>query len=69
MAWSTYLKTLSDYRTGLNLPEGRVPQTFLVADVAGEIAGRTSIRHELNEFLEREGGHIGARPPVRVGAR
>jgi predicted acetyltransferase len=36
-----------------------VPTTFLVADVGGEIVGRTSIRHELNEFLAREGGHIG----------
>jgi predicted acetyltransferase len=31
----------------------------LVADVAGEIVGRTSIRHQLNDFLEREGRHIG----------
>jgi predicted acetyltransferase len=59
MAWSTYLNALSDHRTGRNLPAGMVPQTFLVADVAGEIVGRTSIRHELNETLERVGGHIG----------
>ena len=32
---------------------------FLVAEVAGQLVGRTSIRHELNEFLAREGGHIG----------
>jgi predicted acetyltransferase len=36
-----------------------VPSTFLVAEVNGEIVGRTSIRHQLNEFLLREGGHIG----------
>ncbi len=36
-----------------------MPATFLVADVGGQIVGRTSIRHELNEFLAREGGHIG----------
>ena len=59
MPWSTYLKTLNDYRTGMNLPAGLVPQTFPVADVGGELVGRTSIRHGLNEFLEREGGHIG----------
>ena len=30
-----------------------------MADVDGEIVGRSSIRHELNEFLAHEGGHIG----------
>lgn len=33
--------------------------TFLIADVDGVIVGRTSIRHELNAYLLREGGHIG----------
>jgi predicted acetyltransferase len=42
-----------------NLPPRFVPGTFLVADVAGQIVGRSSIRFELNEFLLREGGHIG----------
>lgn len=59
MAWDTYLKTLDEHRAGVNLPAGRVPATFLVADVAGEIVGRASIRHELNDFLARQGGHIG----------
>jgi len=59
MPWSAYLKTLDEQRAGVSLPAGRVPATFLVADVAGEIVGRSSIRHALNEFLEREGGHIG----------
>ena len=59
MPWITYLKTLAGHRTGMNLPAGLVPQTLLVADVGGEIVGRTSIRYELNEFLEREAGHIG----------
>jgi predicted acetyltransferase len=59
MAWDTYLKTLQEHRAGLNLTAERVPATFLVADVAGEIVGRASIRHELNAFLAREGGHIG----------
>lgn len=59
MEWGAYLKTLDDHRRGMNLPDGVVPGTFLVADVAGTIVGRTSIRHELNDFLWREGGHIG----------
>lgn len=57
--WTNYLNNLDDYRRGLNLPAGRVPVTFLVADVGGTIVGRASIRHELNDLLEREGGHIG----------
>jgi predicted acetyltransferase len=59
LAWPEYLKRLDQVRCGIALREGRVPATFLVADVAGEITGRASIRHRLNEHLEREGGHIG----------
>lgn len=59
MSWPAYLKLLEDHRTGVNLPAGYVPATFLAADVAGQLVGRTSIRHRLNDFLTREGGHIG----------
>jgi len=59
MPWAEYLAHRADQRAGIDLPEGFVANTFLVADVAGHIVGRTSIRHELNEFLAREGGHIG----------
>jgi predicted acetyltransferase len=59
MAWDTYLKTLPERRAGVSLPADKVPATFLVADVAGKIVGRASIRHELNDYLAREGGHIG----------
>lgn len=59
MAWATYVEELQDRRKGLNLPPGWVAETFLVAEVGGEIVGRTSVRHELTEYLAREGGHIG----------
>jgi predicted acetyltransferase len=59
MPWDAYLKYLEDARAGVGLAPGLVPATFLVADVAGEIVGRSSIRHRLNDHLEREGGHIG----------
>jgi len=59
MAWDAYLKILEDQRAGTGLPPGWVPATFLVADVAGEIVGRSSIRHALNDVLAREGGHVG----------
>lgn len=59
MAWGTYLKTLDEQRAGVTLPADRVPEAFLVADVAGEIVGRSSVRYTLNDVLAREGGHIG----------
>jgi predicted acetyltransferase len=57
--WAGYLKELEDHRHGRNLPAGHVPGTFLVADVAQQIVGRTSIRFTLNAFLAERGGHIG----------
>jgi len=59
MSFDDYIKQLKDHRAGVNLPARLVPSTFLVAKVDGEIVGRTSIRHRLNEFLFHEGGHIG----------
>ena len=59
MSWAAYLQTLADHRAGVQVPPGLVPSTFLVADVGGQIVGRASIRHELNESLMLEGGHIG----------
>ncbi len=59
LGWDDYLAMLADYRAGRNLPAPLVPSTFLVADSGCEIVGRTSIRHEFNEFLRNEGGLIG----------
>jgi predicted acetyltransferase len=58
-SFDDYLAALDGWRDGLDIPSGMVPSTFLVADAGGVIVGRTSIRHRFNEFLEREGGHIG----------
>ena len=65
--WSSYLRRLELLRSGSGGPEGWVPSTFLVAQVAGELVGRTSIRHSLNAWLARWGGHIGyaVRPAFR----
>jgi predicted acetyltransferase len=58
-SWNGYLQRLDGQRRGVCVPEGHVPMTFLVAEVGGCLVGRTSIRHELNDRLRREGGHIG----------
>ena len=63
--WSAYVERLDRWRH--DPPEGMVPATFLVADVGGDLVGRVSVRHELDEFLSFEGGHIGyaVRPAFR----
>jgi predicted acetyltransferase len=60
MAFRRYLEVLAEQEQGINLPSPQhVPSTFLFAFVGQRIVGRTSIRHRLNDFLERERGHIG----------
>jgi predicted acetyltransferase len=59
MPFTRYLDVLAEAQRGEHLPPGRVPVTFLFAFVGPRIVGRVTIRHRLNEFLEREGGHIG----------
>jgi predicted acetyltransferase len=57
--WADYLAQMQVRRAGVDLPSRWVPSTFLLAEVDGEVVGRVSIRHQLNDFLAREGGHIG----------
>ena len=59
MPLTRYLQVLAEHARGENLPPNHVPSTFLFAFAASRIVGRVSIRHELNEFLMRVGGHIG----------
>jgi predicted acetyltransferase len=65
--WLAYLDRLDSSKRGEDVPVGRVPSTFLVAEVDGHIVGRVSIRHELNAYLAERGGHIGygIRPEFR----
>ena len=58
-SFEAYLQSLDDRRHGRNLKPDWVPETFLLADVAGVVVGRISIRHELNDHLRSNGGHIG----------
>ena len=57
--FTEYIKKLERWSLGKDLPNKFVPNTFLVGIVDNQIVGRLSIRHRLNDFLERIGGHIG----------
>lgn len=59
MPYQEMLTILEDECAGRNLAPGRVAHTMLYAFLDGKIIGRVSIRHELNDFLLRRGGHIG----------
>jgi len=59
MPLARYVELLQQHARGENLPPDHVPSTFLFAFDASRIVGRVAIRHELNAFLLRVGGHIG----------
>lgn len=50
---------LKCWKTGKRLPQDWVPATTLFLLRGGKFLGRVSIRHKLNDFLLRIGGHIG----------
>ena len=59
MPFARYLEMLEQQSRGENLPRNHVPSRFLFAFDRLRIVGRVAIRHELNDFLRRVGGHIG----------
>ena len=59
LSFDAYLRVLDDHEHGRSLPERHVPSSVLFGFVGPVIVGRLSFRHALNEFLLREGGHIG----------
>lgn len=67
LSWRDQLALFASEEIGVGLAENRVRSSFFVAVVQGRIVGRVSIRHELNDHLLREGGHIGyaVRPQFR----
>jgi predicted acetyltransferase len=57
-SFDEWIARLDAHRCGRDLGDW-VPGTFLLADADGSVVGRVSVRHELNEWLASEGGHIG----------
>jgi predicted acetyltransferase len=64
--FAEHIERLELQRRGRDLGD-LVEATWLVADVGGQLVGRTSIRHHLNDDLAFHGGHIGygVRPAFR----
>lgn len=57
--WEEILAQVRRDALGEALPPDRVRADFLVAEVGGDIVGRTSIRYGLTPWLATYGGHIG----------
>lgn len=52
-------KARRDADTSIPAPEGWVHNDLYWITDAGEVVGFIAVRHELNDFLRRVGGHIG----------
>jgi predicted acetyltransferase len=59
MDFPQMMAILDHEKSGVGLPEGRVPATMLYGFLSDQIVGRVNIRHRLNEKLSFRGGHLG----------
>jgi len=57
--FSTFRKQQEQWSQGKDLPMGFVPCSYYVGVLEDRIVGRIFLRHELNDFLARIGGHLG----------
>jgi predicted acetyltransferase len=58
--YEKYISIVPGFSKGEHIPSEHVPCTFLFAfNEQDELVGRTSIRHELTDFLLKAGGHVG----------
>lgn len=67
--YDEWLVTAENFHKGINMPEGFVPGStyFAFRKSDGRMIGTINIRHALNDYLLKEGGHIGysVRPTER----
>jgi len=59
VTFAHWVETLDRHHRGEHVRPDRVPASFLLAEVDGEVVGRTSVRFRLNDWLRLEGGHVG----------
>ena len=66
-SFEAWLDRLGHQARGVVDRPRHVPAEFLLAEVDGQVVGRVSIRHELNDWLRHQGGHVGygVRPAFR----
>ncbi|MDH5673051.1 MAG: GNAT family N-acetyltransferase [Myxococcales bacterium] len=57
--FDAYVRQVANWKRGRDMPTPFVPNTFLVGVVGAKIVGRLSLRHELNDALRQDGGHVG----------
>jgi predicted acetyltransferase len=57
--FAAWVAMLLDHERGRNVPDEMVASTTRWIAVDGRLVGFLSIRHDLNEFLREQGGHIG----------
>ena len=57
--FSAFVQQQENWSKGMGLPKGFVPCSYYVGVLDDQIVGRVFIRHKLNDFLERIGGHLG----------
>lgn len=54
------IEMLEGYSKGIGLKEGQVEHsTYWLVNAEGKVLGAVNIRHRLNEYLLKKGGHIG----------
>jgi len=54
-----WIKQQYDYDRGINMPDWMVPQSSFWLYDGEKVIGSGRLRHCLNDFLEKESGHIG----------
>jgi predicted acetyltransferase len=59
MVFLEMVQRLRNESKGIDLRDGKVPATMFYGFVNGEIVGRIHVRHYLNDFLLKCGGHVG----------
>ncbi len=66
-AFAAWVREREMHERGEAVPEGWVPSSLRWVTEDGEILGTIRLRHQLNELLLRDGGHIGyaVRPTAR----
>lgn len=57
--YGEWLQAKEDMAKGINLPEGFIPCTTYWVILDKKIIGLANIKHYLNDYLRKKGGHIG----------